>query len=371
MNKLFKLILPVMLFCGMLGACKKDMEQAVLVPPSKIEGFSVTNSQLVLTSATDDSKVITFKFKEPDFGSKVVATYTLQFDAPSDTSGANAWGNAVEVILAPDSTQKTFLGKDFNALVATQLGFPTGVESKLAVRLKAEINQTSGEATSVKPVYATLTVAVNPYKALVVYPALVVKGGNSWITPAVADRADGYVLTSVGFNTKYEGYLNLPNADGWSGDAFKLISSTDGKEYGWGTSATTLSVGGGNLWLTPSPNYMKVNVDLSAMTINYTPAKFYISGDDNGWSTSATPMTYDATNKVWKATNVALTAGKALVFTCNGGYDISYKVNAEGKLVFAGAPTWAGTNIIASKTGVFTVTLDLSKGDGNYSYSIK
>ena len=116
---------------------------------------------------------------------------------------------------------------------------------------------------------------------------------------------------------------------------------------------------------------MKVNVDITANTINYTPVKFYISGDDNGWNTSATPMTFNATTNQLVATNVSLTSGKAIVFTCNGGYDISYKLDAGGKLIFAGPPSWAGNNISVTKTGTFTVTLDLSAGDGSYTYKIQ
>src|SRR5690606_4671968 len=213
--------------------------------------------------------------------------------------------------------------------------------------------------------YSSLTITVTPYKAVVIYPALVVKGGNSWQTPPTASRENGFILTSAGFNNKYEGYLNLPNADGWGGDAFTLISTVDGKSYGWGTSATTIAEGTGNLWLTPSPAYMKVNVDLDAKTISYTPVEFFISGDDNGWSTSATPMSYDAESKTWVAENVSLTAGKSFVFTANGSYDISYKVDNDGKLIFAGPPAWAGNNIPVEKTGVYTVTSDLSGGAGN------
>jgi len=369
MKKLFSKVL-VMILCSLaFVSCEKDLEQKVLITPSSVSGFSTSATNVVLTTASDNAKVVTFKFTKPDYGVAVVPTYTLQFDVPSDTSGTNAWKKAVEIKLVGDSTEKSFTGKDFNSLLVNQLKLSTGVQSTIVVRLKSEITQPTGDATTVKPIYSVVTMTVNPYQAVIIYPALLVKGGNSWITPAT--RTNGFLLTSANFNNKYEGYLNLPNADGWGGDAFKLESTTTGKVYGWGTSATTLSEGGGNLWLTPSPGYMKVNVDLDAMTISYTPVRFYISGDDNNWSTSATPMTYDATSKKWVANNVSLTAGKKFVFTSNGSYDISYKVNGDGKLVYAGPPSWAGNNINVPNTGTFKVTLDLSQGDGKYTYSIE
>jgi hypothetical protein len=375
MKKIFSPILLTILFAGLFSSCEKDLERAMLVPPASVQGFSASANQIVLTSADDGKKVIEFTFKAPEYGANVATIYTLQFAAPSDTLGATPWKNSVDVKLPADSVKRAFLGKDLNSLVSIQLGMPTGSANKVAVRLKSEVSPAAGEVSTIKPVYSTMTITVTPYKAMVIYPALVVKGGNSWITPPVAERADGFVLTSSGFNSKYEGYLNLPNADGFGGDAFKLISSTDQKEYGWGGTSTKIAVGGGNLYLTPAPAYLKVNVDLAAGTINFTPVKFYVTGDDNTWSTSATPLIYDPATKVLKANNVSLTAGKKIVFTANGSYDINYKVNAEGKLVFAGAPGWGASvgamDITVPKTGVFTVTMDLSKGDGNYTYSIK
>ncbi len=359
-----------LLLAGLFFGCEKDASSNVVgAPGAGSLAFKSSAASLVLTAANDAEKVVTFSFKAADFGVNIIPTYSLEFDLPSDTSGVNAWANAIVVKLPTGTLEKTYLGTDFNSLLGIQLMLPTGAVTKIAVRLKAEINQNTGTASSIKPIYSTLTMDVNPYKATVEYPALMVKGGNSWKTPTT--RTNGFVLTSAKFNSKYEGYINLPNADGWAGDAMQLILTKDASVYGWGTSATTLSVGGGNLWLTPSPAYMKVNADVDALTISYTPVQFFISGDDNGWSTSSTPMIYNATTGQLVAANVALTAGKTFVFTCNGGYDISYKVDANGALVYAGAPTWGGINIPITKTGVYTVTLDLSAGDGNYTYSIK
>jgi starch-binding outer membrane protein SusE/F len=362
---LFSIIIIALLF----SACKKDETKAVLTMPATLKGFTSSASQIVLSAANDSASVVTFKWNKPDYGAEIPLSYSLQFTVPSDTTGANAWSKAKTVLITSDSLQKSFLGTDLNALAATQLGLPTGTASVIVVRLKSDIKG----ATTVASVYSHLVLTVTPYNAIIIYPALLVKGGNSWRTPAT--RTNGYLLTSVDYDSKYEGYLNLPNADGYGGDAFQLISTTDGKVYGWGGSSTTLAEGGGNCYLTPAPSYMKVNVDLSASpkaTINFTPVKFFISGDDNGYSTSATPMIFNAVTNKWVATNVSLTAGKSFVFTSNGNYNISYKVNSAGKLVFAGAPNWPNyNNIPVPQTGIFTVTLDLSAGTGNYTYSIQ
>lgn len=371
MKKISFPIIHAFLFVALFLGCKKEASKNIVAPPSAGSlAFKSSAANVVLSAATDAANVVTFSFNAANFGVQVVPTYSLEFDLPADTTGTNAWANAIVVKLPAGTLAKTYLGADFNSLLANQLMLPTGVASTLAIRLKAEVTQNTGAGSSIKPIYSSLSITVNPYKATIEYPALLVKGGNSWKTPAA--RSNGFVLTSAKFNGKYEGYLNLPNADGYGGDAFQLVSSKDvSKVYGWGGISTTMSLTGGNLYLTPAPAYMKVNADVDALTITYTPVKFFISGDDNGWSTSATPLIYNATTMKWVAANVSLTAGKTFVFTANGGYDISYKVDGSGALVFAGAPTWGGINIPVTKTGVFTVTLDLSAGDGNYTYSIK
>ena len=217
------------------------------------------------------------------------------------------------------------------------------------------------------------SLVLDAFKGISISPdptaTLIVLGGNSWVTPLL--KTPGYVLTSRNNDGNFEGYLNLPNADHYGGDALQLVSVSDGTEYGWGSNNSTISLGGGNLWLTPSPSYMKVNANLNNLTIAYTPAKFYITGDNNGWSTTATPMNFNASTNQWVASNVKLNAGNSFQFTANGSYNLSYKINNSNSLVFAGPPGWAGNNIPVSETGLYTIILDVSNGDGNYKYSIK
>lgn len=358
MKKIFKntLIFTFIASIASLSGCKKDETRLVAsngTPPV----LSTSANNLVLTKTNVAQNAMTLTWTDANFDYPAAISYELEIDQKGDN-----FAKAKAYTFDPGVKTKSFTVGDLNSL-AVALGLSTDVAGQLEGRVKASLG------TTVNPIYSsTLTLNVTPYLDEVVYPALLVIGGNSWVTPST--RTNGFLLTSKNYNSKYEGYLNLPNADGYGGDAFKLSSTADGKVYGWGGTSTTMAVGGGNLYLSPAPAYMKVNADVSALTINFTPCSFFISGDDNGWSTSATPMTYDPTTKTLVAHNVALTAGKSFVFTCNGGYDISYKVDADGKLLFAGPPSWAGNNIPISKTGTFTVTLDLSAGDGKYTYSV-
>jgi starch-binding outer membrane protein SusE/F len=354
MKKLNKtLLVSFFIILAGLGACEKDKNVSTyteIAPP--ILTPTATNLVLSIDKEADDALSLSWTKAEG------ATNYTLEIDKKG-----NRFQNAQEYRISSGITTKKFTVKEVNDLAVT-----FGLTPERASDIEARVKGFSGITTAIysKPV----TISVTPYVPLEIdYPALLVKGGNAWQTPAI--RTKGFLLSSPKSDSKYEGYLNLPNADGYGGDAFKLISTTTQAQYGWGGTNKTISIGGGNLWLTPAPAYMKVNVDINALTIDFTPCQFFISGDDNGWSTSATPMTYDAATKTLVANNVTLTAGKTFVFTCNGNYNISYKVDNTGKLIFAGPPTWSGVNIPITKTGVYTVTLDLSGGDGNYNYSLK
>jgi starch-binding outer membrane protein SusE/F len=341
-------VLPVLFM-----ACKKNIDKTVMTSGTA-PVVTLSPNNLVLATATAADTVETISWTKSDYGYSAAVNYTVQI-AKTGTSFASPTNVNVGSL-----RQLKYVGAVINDL-AIGLGIAPGTTGTLEIRVRSMLSD------SLSIYSQPVTITIKTY--VVQFPALLVRGGNSWVTPAT--RTNGFLLTSPAFDSKYEGYINLPNADGWGGDAFKLLSTSSGIEYGWGSSSTTMSAGGGNLWLTPSPAYMKVNADISALTINYTAVRFYLSGDHNGWSTSATPMTYNVATKQWIASGVNFTAGNKFVFTSNGNYDISYKVDGAGKLVFAGPPAWAGTNISAPGTGTYTVILDLSGGNGAYTYSVQ
>ncbi len=353
MNIYIKNILVLCVITFAFVGCEKDLEQTVMsasVPPD----ISLSPASVILTSATAADTVEAISWSASDYGYSAAVNYTVEIAK----TGSGFAGS--QTVNTGSKRQLKYVGAVLNDLAIGQ-GIAPGTTGTLDIRVKSAL---SDSLTIYSPV-TTLTVKTYAVE----FPALLVKGGNSWVTPAT--RTNGFLLTSPNFDTKFEGYLNLPNADGYGGDALKLVSTSSGLEYGWGGTATTMSVGGGNLWFTPAPNFMKVNADINALTVDFTPVKFYVTGDHNSWNTSATPMSYDPVSKRLIATNVPFTAGKAFVFTANGGYDLSYKVNGDNKLIYAGPPAWAGANIPVPGTGVYTVILDLSAGNGSYTYSVQ
>lgn len=354
MNQIIKTASAICISSLLLLACKKDITQTVKTDGTAAN-ITLTPSTIVLSTSTANDTVVAIAWSRADFGFKAAVNYTVEIvktGTPFSAAKKVSVGNA---------TQLKYTGAVLNE-AAIGLGVPAGTTAVLDIRIKSALSD------SVNIYSAISKLTITTYQ--VDFPALLVRGGNAWITPTT--RTKGYVLTSPNYDGKYEGFINLPNADGWGGDGLKLQEQSSGIQYGLGGSSTTMTAGsGGNLWFTPAPNYMKVNADVNTGTVNFTPVQFFISGNHNGWSTSATPMTFNATTQQWIATNVNFTAGNQFVFTSNGNYDISYKVNAEGKMVFAGPPSWAGSNLVAAATGSFTVILDLSAGNGSYTYKIQ
>lgn len=347
----------------LFSSCKRDLVDTVLKTPAGVPGFTASASQVALSGANDSVTVVNFQWQAPNYGYSAAVTYSLLFDVPSDTSGASPWSNAIKVNIATDSLEKSYLGIDFNTLL-NQMGLPIGSASTIVVRLESDVNQSTGATSTVSSIYASLAMTVTPYHVVLIYPNLYVAGDflNPTWTPL---DLPGWILASVLSNGSYEGYVNFPNAS----NLFKLCSmpNWNGINYGWGVSGTTISGSStaGNCYF-GGPGYCKIVADVNALTINYTTTSWILSGDFNSWSVTANPMTFSTATNQWTATGVSLAAGSGIKFVGDPGWNTFYGVDAKGNL-----SQNSQTSIVVPKTGVYTVTLDLSHGAGNYTYSIK
>ncbi|HXB91980.1 MAG TPA: SusE domain-containing protein [Puia sp.] len=365
MKKLYNLIFSLGLLALVSTGCKKNMPVTQLNSPGAITGFSSTASTLTLSSANDSQSVVTFKWSQPSFGYAAIVTYTLLIDQPSDTAGAKGWANAIKMTLSSGTVQQAFLGTDFNHIM-NQLGLPFGTPSPVVVRLKADVNQSTGAASTVPSLISDLPMTVTAYKIVLIYPKLYVAG--DFLNPNWTQiDQPGWTLASVLSNGVYEGYVNFVN----SGNSFKLCTQLNwnGTNYGWGGTATTISGSGsaGNCY-SNGPNYSRVVADVNGSTISYTPVKWVIAGDFNNWSVTANPMTFNTTTNQWTATGVNFVAGKQFKFVGDPSYNSCFGSDAKGNLTFGNGNVG---NFTSANSGSYTVTLDLSQAAGNYNYSVK
>ncbi len=344
-----------MLLMGLLlFACKKDIPQTFMTDGTA-PTVNLSPASLVLNEDNAGDTVEVISWNKADFGYPAAVIYSVEID-----KGGGDF-SAPKSVSTGAATQLQYLGSVLNEL-AIGMGIETGATGALDIRVKSQVS----DSVFIYSPISQLT--VTPYQ--VAFPAMLVLGGNSWKTPSV--RTNGFVLASPNYDDKYEGYIYLPNADGWGGDALKLMVESSGITYGWGGTSNTMEAGAsGNLWFTPAPNYMKVNADAKAGTVDFVPVTFTLTGDFNNWDASATPLSYDPDTHRLVAKNVNFTAGGTFAFTANGGWDLNYRINGDGKLIYGGPPDWGGSNIPAPGTGTYTVILDLSAGDGAYTYTIE
>lgn len=164
------------------------------------------------------------------------------------------------------------------------------------------------------------------------------------------DPASAPTVYTQNYNMKYDGYVNFP-----AGALFKFTSAPDWSHTNYGVDASgNLSTTGDNISV-PNAGYYRVQADLSGSPYTYSIVKteWGLIGDATigGWDNS-TPMTYNATTKVWTVTT-NLTGGKFFKFRANNGWDI----NLGGNLANL---TYGGDNIPVTVSGSYLVTLDLS-----------
>ena len=89
-----------------------------------------------------------------------------------------------------------------------QLGLPFDVASPIVVRLKSDINQSTGAPSTIPSIYSDLSMTVTPYHVILIYPKLFVAG--DFLTPNWTQiDQPGWILTSVLSNNIYEGYVSL------------------------------------------------------------------------------------------------------------------------------------------------------------------
>ncbi len=126
-------------------------------------GLTASSSTLNLTAAAANDTAVTFKWPAADFGDKPVVSYTLQLDVPSDTTGTAAWGKAKSYLVGNNILTYGFVTKALNDLLTT-INLPTGTPNAISIRIKSDVPQYNGSASSVPSAYSNIiTLKITTY----------------------------------------------------------------------------------------------------------------------------------------------------------------------------------------------------------------
>jgi hypothetical protein len=329
----------IIFLIGLVGfySCKKEEEKVTIKMPATAPVLNLAPGDVTLL-VTDKDVLITYTWQAADYGAQVVRGYALQMDRQG-----NDFKDAVVLGTGASITSLNVLTSALNAALLGMEADPS-VPDPLQVefRLQTIVPNYNKDTTYSNIVLQTIT----PYYVLIQYPLLGVPGSYQGWNPADSSTT----IASVKSNGKYDGYINFPDAS----TEFKF---TQGPSWdtNWGDDGAdgTLNPGGANI-VASETGYYKLHVDLPALTYTILKTTWGLIGDatPGGWDAD-TPMTYDATNKVWTVT-VDLTAA-TIKFRANGNWDLNYgDTGANGSL------EEGGDNIAIPSAGNYTVELNLS-----------
>lgn len=233
--------------------------------------------------------------------------------------------------------------------LALALGLEAGAGTPLFVRVGSQL------AANVATAYSNvLRINVVPYQP---------SGAADYLYMATTDfSAFPWKLCSRAEDGRYDGFVRV---DQWynffltseESEAAETIYGSypvDGSQYRLHTGADRW-----NLW-TNNGGYLYLQADVNALTWSETVVQsLSVTGDFNGWSTDATPLTYDSDRNVWTATITTTEAEQ---------WGIKILVNGDWAFFFGEGPEDGECTLYRADAngfpyphvGTHTLTLDLS-----------
>ncbi|WP_276480847.1 SusE domain-containing protein [Paraflavitalea pollutisoli] len=343
-----------------LFACQKDGEDYQLRPGSfGGNALSASSTTVVLTAAKENDTALRFQWSAADFGVQPVISYVLQLGRVSDT--ANSWATAKSITIDANRQQYAFVTKDLNNLL-NGMGITPGVANTIAVRIRANVNQYNGAASTVPPVFTnTVSPQITSYGL-----DLYVPGDYQGWSPATAPK----LAPVAGRAGLYEGYVYMAGA---GQHYFKYTNAPDWNHtnYGDGGSGSFNTDGAAAGLSVPDGGYYYLTANLNNNTWTATKTTWGMLGDASpgGWDTD-TQLSYDEAAQVWKVT-ANMKKNGSFKFRANKAWDLDLGVDGAGKLQYADNPFLGYTaglnNLTVPEDGNYSITLDLHVA-GNYTY---
>jgi len=298
---------------------------------------------------------IAFQWDSMVYKISTPVTYTIQID----TLNGN-FTSPLEEEIANNKYEISYSDSILNKKCLNLLKLKPDVDNLIQVRIKANM------AFGNMPVFSNVkTLKVKPYSVKKVVSYLYMPGAPSggWteFTTKICSRNndgkyEGYVSALIWDNFKFTTQESFATGIVYGSVPNSLSSLSDNTSTQW------------NIWF-DAGGYFLIKADLNSMTWSKTAiTSFCVTGDFNGWSLTANPMTYDAVNKVWTANCNISTIGYGIQIIANGDWSYKYGDNGGGKN--SGELTLGGANIMPTFTGTRTVTMDLSHPE-KYAYTIQ
>lgn len=346
MKKIFQkyfLILGAVIF---VSSCTKDktwyeINQAT-APSSGTTLVSSTTNVQGMSLSTQSDTAVNFSWGSVWYGTKTPVTYTLQYD-----SVGKGFSNPSSYSFGQDIFQGSITQANLN-LFGVNAGIPKGSTGTLEFRIMTSIGS-EGQM----PVYSNVVnITFNTYLPKVY---MYIPGDYQGWSPSTAPE----LLSTDADN--FSGFVYVPSASGATYQ-FKITNYPDWNHTSYGDGGSgKLSSSGGNLIWPNGGGFYQLNATLSTLTWSATLYTFTVAGDFNGWSTSATPMTYNTSTNSWTYTGT---------FTAGG-----FKIVGNGGTWCGGDGStntlyWNSGGNISISAGTHTISANFST-PGAYTYTIQ
>jgi hypothetical protein len=360
MKKHLKILLLFTTALTFFFACDDDARLTVLKPVNFTAAPALSAGEVVITEENKIETLLQVSWEAVVFPVEGPVTYTIQFDTPNDTSGANGWAEAVSRDIGEDLFSTAYSGEELNE-IALQLGLEPGQEGSIVIRVQGTMSRnvfSPARAVQVTPI---------DIPEIIDYPSLYIAGDFQGWNIGAPSR-----ISSVNDDGIYEGYIYIP-AGGTN--EFKLYAQPNWEptSYGYESEGKIMvaNFAGAN-FVAPSDGYYLFMVDLNEMTYQLIKTSWGMIGaaTPGGWDND-TPLTYDPETQTWSVT-ADMKADGSFKFRANNAWvlDFGKEGNKPGYANHPWKPYVEQPHFTVPSDGNYTITLDLHI-PGNYAYKIR
>ncbi len=327
MNLINRLLILFCLSSVLFTSCEKD-EVKTIAKDGQSGNLTSSTTNVTLSKATLNDKVIEFTHTNSDFGYSAGITYSLQFGL----KGTN-FTPARETIFENGVTMKSYTGLELNNLLSA-MNLPFDEDSEIEVRLKSSISNTIAVYSNVLNIKS---------KPIPLTSWIYLPGAYQGWDPATADS-----LISATGNGIYTGVLRFPAKE----SEFKITTGKNWNvNFGDGGNGT-ISPTGGNFKSTDKGTFL-ITMDMNSNTWTMEAAPSWgMIGDavpNSNWSVDADMKFVNDGAGNWVLKTV-LNPGK---FKFRRNHD--WGTNLGGS---DGTLTLGGADIAITTVGTYTVTMN-------------
>lgn len=355
-NKIVRIAILLVVLLNIVSCTDNEIQYIAKLPAEGEFKLNASSENIVLLAEGAGARTaITFTWDTLVYGVSTPVIFTLQMDTLNGD-----FSTPVEEQVALNKYELSYSDSILNRKCLNLLKLKGDVEHIVKVRLKATM------AFGNMPAYTNvLNIKITPYSiarivSFLYMPGDVSGGWSNFTTKLCARNNDGlyegFVKAAQWNNFKFTTEPTYSSGTVFGSEPNSLYKLSDNPAAQW------------NIWF-DAAGYFLVKADLNTKTWNKTIiTSFCVTGDFNGWSLTANPMTYNETTKVWTATCNISTIGSGIQIIANGDWAFKYGDNDGGKNT--GELTLKGANIVPTTTGSKKITMNLSNPE-KYTYTIE